>query len=74
MLAQYHSAPNPDYLIGRNIQRTLDVNFGEAEQAFEQKELGLMSCGANCSLVCCRGSVPIERPDDAPSIDADLNY
>jgi Rrf2 family protein len=36
LLAMHHSTPNPDCLIGRNIQRTLTIYFGEAEQAFEQ--------------------------------------
>jgi DNA-binding IscR family transcriptional regulator len=36
LLSMSHSAPNPACLIGRNIQRTLDVYFGEAERAFEQ--------------------------------------
>lgn len=35
LLAMHHSQPNPDCLIGRNIQRTLTVYFGEAERAFE---------------------------------------
>ncbi len=37
LLAMHHSTPNPECLIGRNIQRTLTIYFGEAEQAFEQK-------------------------------------
>ncbi|QBD75289.1 Rrf2 family transcriptional regulator [Ktedonosporobacter rubrisoli] len=36
LLSLPHSTPNPDCLIGRNIQRTLTVYFGEAERAFEQ--------------------------------------
>jgi Rrf2 family protein len=36
LLSMHHSRPNPDCLIGRNIQRTLTVYFGEAERAFEQ--------------------------------------
>jgi Rrf2 family protein len=36
LLSMHHSQPNPDCLIGRNIQRTLTVYFGEAERAFEQ--------------------------------------
>jgi DNA-binding IscR family transcriptional regulator len=36
LLAMHHSQPNPDCLIGRNIQRTLSVYFDEAQQAFEQ--------------------------------------
>lgn len=36
LLSMHHSPPNPDCLIGRNIQRTLTVYFGEAERAFEQ--------------------------------------
>jgi Rrf2 family protein len=40
LLAQHRSVPNPDCLIGRNIQRTLDVYFGEAEQAFERSLAG----------------------------------
>jgi Rrf2 family protein len=37
LLAMHHSTPNPDCLIGRNIQRTLTVYFSDAEQAFERK-------------------------------------
>jgi len=40
LLAQHHSSPNPDCLIGRNIQRTLNIYFGKAEQAFEQTLAG----------------------------------
>ena len=36
LLAMHHSTPNPDCLVGRNIQRTLTVYFDEAERAFEQ--------------------------------------
>jgi DNA-binding IscR family transcriptional regulator len=36
LLALHHRPPNPDCLIGRNIQRTLNAYFSEAEQAFEQ--------------------------------------
>jgi Rrf2 family protein len=36
LLSMHHSQPNPECLIGRNIQRTLTVYFGEAERAFEQ--------------------------------------
>ena len=36
LLSLHHSQPNPECLIGRNIQHTLTVYFGEAEQAFEQ--------------------------------------
>jgi Rrf2 family protein len=36
LLPKSHSDPNPNCLIGRNIQRTLNVYFGEAERAFEQ--------------------------------------
>lgn len=36
LLAMHHSTPNPNCLIGRNIQRTLTFYFDEAEQAFEQ--------------------------------------
>ncbi len=36
LLALPHSTPNPDCPIGSNIERTLDVHFGRAEQAFEQ--------------------------------------
>ncbi len=36
MLSMHHSQPNPACLIGRNIQRTLSIYFGEAEQAFER--------------------------------------
>ncbi len=36
LLALHHNTPNPNCLIGRNIQRTLTHYFTEAEQAFEQ--------------------------------------
>jgi Rrf2 family protein len=36
LLSLHHSVPNPDCLIGRNIQGTLMEFFGEAEQAFER--------------------------------------
>lgn len=36
LLALHHRPPNPECLVGRNIQRTLNGYFGEAEQAFEQ--------------------------------------
>lgn len=36
LLAMHHSQPNPDCLVGRNIQRTLTAYFDEAQQAFEQ--------------------------------------
>ncbi|MBV9227837.1 MAG: Rrf2 family transcriptional regulator [Chloroflexi bacterium] len=36
LLAMHHSTPNPSCLVGRNIQRTLTLYFGEAERAFEQ--------------------------------------
>jgi Rrf2 family protein len=36
LLALHHRPPNPECLIGRNIQRTLNSYFSEAEQAFEQ--------------------------------------
>ena len=36
LLAKHHRPPNPECLIGRNIERTLNEYFGEAEQAFEQ--------------------------------------
>jgi Rrf2 family protein len=36
LLALHHSVPNPDCLIGRNIQRTLLIYFGRAEEAFRQ--------------------------------------
>jgi Rrf2 family protein len=36
LLALHHRPPNPQCLIGRNIQRTLSEYFSEAEQAFEQ--------------------------------------
>jgi hypothetical protein len=32
----HHSQPNPQCLVGRNIQRSLIQYFGEAEQAFAQ--------------------------------------
>lgn len=40
VLAMHHSQPNPDCLIGRNIQRTLTVYFDEAQRAFEQALAG----------------------------------
>lgn len=36
LLGLHHRPPNPECLIGRNIERTLNEYFGEAEQAFEQ--------------------------------------
>ena len=36
LLSMHHSTPNPDCLIGRNIQRSLMLYFEEAEHAFEQ--------------------------------------
>jgi Rrf2 family protein len=36
LLALHHSTPNPQCLVGRNIQRSLVQYFGEAEQAFAQ--------------------------------------
>jgi Rrf2 family protein len=36
LLALHHSTPNPQCLVGRNIQRSLNLYFGEAEQAFAQ--------------------------------------
>jgi Rrf2 family protein len=36
LLAHPHSEPNPECLVGRNIQRTLKHYFSEAELAFEQ--------------------------------------
>nr|BBH92773.1 Rrf2 family transcriptional regulator [Thermogemmatispora argillosa] len=36
LLALHHSVPNPDCLIGRNIQRALLTYFGEAEAAFKE--------------------------------------
>jgi Rrf2 family protein len=36
LVAYSHSVPNPECLVGRNIQRTLNHYFGEAEQAFKQ--------------------------------------
>jgi len=36
LLAMHHSQPNPDCLVGRNIQRTLAAYFDEAQRAFEQ--------------------------------------
>jgi Rrf2 family protein len=35
LLGMHRSEPNPDCLVGRNIQRTLMDYFGEAEDAFE---------------------------------------
>lgn len=40
LLALHRRTPNPDCLVGRNIQRTLEFYFGEAEQAFEQALAG----------------------------------
>ncbi|GCE51032.1 Rrf2 family protein [Thermosporothrix hazakensis] len=37
LLAMHHSQPNTKCPIGRNISRVLQVYFGEAEEAFEQK-------------------------------------
>lgn len=37
LLAMHHSTPNPDCLIGRNIQRTLTIYFDEAQRAFEER-------------------------------------
>jgi Rrf2 family protein len=36
-LLAMHPKPNPDCLIGRNIQRTLTVYFDEAQRAFEER-------------------------------------
>ncbi len=36
LLAMHHSQPNPNCLVGRNIQRTLAACFDEAQKAFEQ--------------------------------------
>ena len=36
LLSMHHSTPNQNCMIGRNIQRSLTIYFGEAEQAFEQ--------------------------------------
>jgi Rrf2 family protein len=36
LLSMHHSTPNIDCTVGRNIQHTLSVYFGEAEHAFEQ--------------------------------------
>jgi Rrf2 family protein len=36
LLAMPHSTPNIDCQVGRNIQQTLSLYFGEAELAFEQ--------------------------------------
>lgn len=36
LLGMHHSTPNPQCLVGRNIQRSLLQYFGEAEQAFMQ--------------------------------------
>ncbi|GHO46242.1 Rrf2 family transcriptional regulator [Ktedonospora formicarum] len=36
LLALSRSTPNTDCTVGRNIQRTLLLHFGEAEQAFEE--------------------------------------
>lgn len=40
LLTMHHNQPNPACLIGRNIQRTLTVYFGEAEKAFERELAG----------------------------------
>jgi Rrf2 family protein len=37
LLGMHHSEPNPDCLIGRNIQRTLTIYFDEAERAFAER-------------------------------------
>ena len=37
LMAMHHSEPNPDCLIGRNIQRSLTVYFEEAERAFAER-------------------------------------
>jgi Rrf2 family protein len=36
LLSLHHRSPNPNCLVGRNIQSSLEVVFGRAEQAFEQ--------------------------------------
>jgi DNA-binding IscR family transcriptional regulator len=36
LIGMHHSTPSPDCLVGRNIQRSLSVYFGEAERAFEE--------------------------------------
>lgn len=36
LLSLHHRSPNPDCLVGRNIQHTLEGVFGEAEQALEE--------------------------------------
>jgi Rrf2 family protein len=36
LIAMHHSQPNPNCLVGRNIQHTLETYFNEAEQAFEE--------------------------------------
>jgi DNA-binding IscR family transcriptional regulator len=36
LIGMHHSTPNPDCTVGRNIQRTLGIYFGEAERAFEE--------------------------------------
>ncbi len=36
LLALHHSVPNPNCLIGRNIQQTLLGYFGQAETAFKR--------------------------------------
>lgn len=36
LLSMHHSTPNQNCVIGRNIQRSLSIYFGGAEQAFEQ--------------------------------------
>jgi Rrf2 family protein len=37
LLGMHHSNPNPDCLIGRNIQRTLTIYFDDAQRAFEER-------------------------------------
>lgn len=37
LLGMHHSDPNPECLIGRNIQRTLTIYFDEAQRAFEER-------------------------------------
>lgn len=36
LLSLHHRSPNPDCLVGRNIQSSLEVIFDQAEQALEQ--------------------------------------
>lgn len=56
LLSLHHSMPNPDCLVGRNIQRSLLFCFGEAEQAFEQT-LARQTVAQVLQMVCQDASV-----------------